>query len=459
MSISRAISSAGLALVLLLWNPCVGLGGAFDTFGITSRNQAMGLTGVVSSTDVGALFYNPANLMRSGESIVMEMVYGYADMAVLLADRPRGYDPSTYDLRLNQRADTTDFPSFFGVMVGSTNDFGLSWFRGAILGYFPAAGIGNQDTHFIDEREQYFSNQVHFELLGERQQTQVLMAGAAIQPISWFSFGVALNWMPYSRTSTEVYTRSPTDPSQVDINLKVSQDARLAYQVGMTIQPLKSLFIGAAWRGAQFFGLKGQNEVQVKGTEETDAYPVYQYMDVTIHYSPNSLATGIEWDFENLKLTGDATWMGWSDFRSSHSEPALLEDTWEFGLGSELKFGDTDFRVGARYIPTPVPLQTGRTNMADNDRYVATMGGGRLLKLLGKEVQLDLHVQLHLLPQRDNIKDNTQDWQPCEDGNLAMGICDENVDVPGLQTGNPGFPGFSSGGWMIQGGGTLTWKF
>jgi hypothetical protein len=77
--------------------------------------------------------------------------------------------------------------------------------------------------------------------------------------------------------------------------------------------------------------------------------------------------------------------------------------------------------------------------------------------MLGTEAQLDLHLQTHLLPQRTNTKSG--DWAAsCEDGLLGP-ICDEEPETPGLQTGNPGFPGFSSGGFIVQGGGTLTWLF
>jgi hypothetical protein len=448
-----------LLLVLLFFVPGQARASAFDTFGVESRVQALGLTGVVCTQSAGALFYNPAAMafLPKG-TIMMEFSHGVSEVDVRLAPRPSGYDPEAYGTRLAARADNTKLPSLFGISIGTTNNFGLSWLTGGLLFFLPASGVGAQKTWFVDEREQYFSNGVRMELLGERQQTQLFYGGLAVRPLDFLALGFSVSLMPMSKTTNDAYSPNPTDPSDLDLNLSVRQEAGLALTGSVMLVPYEWLKVAAVYRQAQYYGLSGANVVQVKGSEDTDDYPLYQPMDVAIHYSPSTLSVGASVELGRLGVYTDATWVQWSSYRTAHNEAVDFDDIWELGLGLELLNGRDVVRLGGRYVPSPVPAQTGRSNLADNDRWLLTMGWGRAIKVLGAETQLDLHLQAHLLPQRTNTKSGQ--WAAtCEDGGLLGPICDEDPDTAGLQTGNPGFPGFSSGGFMIQGGGTLTWLF
>ncbi len=452
-------TSARLCLLLfLLLLPGRLWAAAFDTFGVESRVQALGLTGVVCTQSAGALYYNPAAMAFLPKSTIMlEFSHGASEVGVKLAPRPQGYDPETYDTRLEKRQDSTKLPSLFGITIGTTNNFGLSWLTGGLLFFLPASGVGSQRTWFVDEREQYFSNRVRMELVGERQQTQLFYGGLAVKPMDYLALGFSVSLMPMSKTTNDAYSPNPTDPSDLDLNLSVRQEAGLALTGSVMLVPYDWMKLAVVYRQSQYYGLSGSNVVQVKGSEGTEDYPLYQPMDVAIHYSPSTLSIGASGEFGRLGIYGDATWVQWSSYRSSHNEPLDFDDIWELGLGFELLNGREVVRLGGRWVPSPVPAQTGRSNLADNDRWLLTLGWGRAITMLGTEAQLDLHLQTHLLPQRTNTKSG--DWAAsCEDGLLGP-ICDEEPETPGLQTGNPGFPGFSSGGFIVQGGGTLTWLF
>jgi long-chain fatty acid transport protein len=78
---------------------------------------------------------------------------------------------------------------------------------------------------------------------------------------------------------------------------------------------------------------------------------------------------------------------------------AGIEHRWEFPHSAAA------LRAGYFFEPTPAPLQTGLSNVFDNDRHVATLGGGISGTFRGTTLTFDLFSQLHVLATRTNVKD------------------------------------------------------
>jgi hypothetical protein len=112
-----------------------------------------------------------------------------------------------------------------------------------------------------------------------------------------------------------------------------------------------------------------------------------------------------------------------------------------------------------QYVPSPVPDQTGRSNYVDNDRLGFSGGTNIELPLAGTRARLRIGVQaqMHLLLQRSQTKlDPTSERFAGE--NYPSLVADEWRDgatnsrgdviaaADGLQTNNPGWPGFGSHG-------------
>ena len=117
------------------------------------------------------------------------------------------------------------------------------------------------------------------------------------------------------------------------------------------------------------------------------------------------------------------------------------------------------------YAPSPVPLQTGRTNYVDNDRYAVGAGVTYQLDMADSKFKLRFGIQgqLHILPRRTQQKiDPTA--PAYADKHYSQLVQDEWVDGAtnsrgdvyqesfGLQTNNPGWPGFSSRGMILGAG-------
>jgi long-chain fatty acid transport protein len=85
--------------------------------------------------------------------------------------------------------------------------------------------------------------------------------------------------------------------------------------------------------------------------------------------------------------------------------------------------------LASQYKPTPVPAQTGRTNYVDNDR-------------IGASLSVEYGVSPALVT--DEVPDD------------AILAGEPVVGREGLQTNNPGSPGFSSAGFIGTGALYLT---
>jgi hypothetical protein len=176
-----------------------------------------------------------------------------------------------------------------------------------------------------------------------------------------------------------------------------------------------------------------------------------------------------------LSAVGTATFARWSQYRDRHSERPLADYAWSDTLSGAVGVRDVigalDTYLDVTYQPTPVPAQTGRSNYVDNDRIATCLGGDYVFKLWGAKLRTGLQAQAHRLIERHVTKfvapTNPQP-NPALPGfgdryypQLVVDeVPDDAIDgqlhepVPGragLQTNNPGFPGFRSAGWILGG--------
>jgi hypothetical protein len=107
-----------------------------------------------------------------------------------------------------------------------------------------------------------------------------------------------------------------------------------------------------------------------------------------------------------------------------------------------------------RYVQSPVPAQIGNSNYVDNSRFGIGVGGDILVKLLKLRPGLQLFAD-RFLP-RSNQKQDALITDQVPDGSTVSATGAPVVGSQGLQTNNPGYPGFSSKGWLWGGAVTLS---
>jgi hypothetical protein len=168
---------------------------------------------------------------------------------------------------------------------------------------------------------------------------------------------------------------------------------------------------------------------------------------------------------QTLALACTGLFSGWSAYVDRHgARPArsyAWADTVSGVVGARYRWQQLSTLLDVGYTPSPIPEQSGRTNYVDNDRASGAVGAEYHFRLLDSDMRVGVQTQLHHLVAREHQKRPTP-TRP-DGANLAPDLVkDELPDdaavggVPissaaGLQTNNPGWPGFASAGWIIGG--------
>ena len=485
-TLSSLIPSFLLITLMFIGESLIGLGqvgyaNPFELYGQGSRGSALGHTGVASSNDYSATFYNPAALTQSKHTIGLGWTYALKDLNVRLGTRPNGYDlpdlgpqsptvPSEY--RLQPRSGRTGMDHTFTLQSGASSNLGTERLRIGFVASLPLYHSRDSYTStFNDEREQYFSNQLDFTLLGGRVEHFVFQTAIAYQFTPWLSIGVGAHVMPFASTQNYIYINDASRQDLIDLNIGLQTQSRWRPQGGILLTPSPNYKVGFSFRDEQYMQIQGQNTVQVRGLQEGESYPFIQDMKILIDYTPRQFTWGGMWQGDKWMITSDVIYTVWSDYKNHHLEKTNFTDTWSPRLGIEYTpKTDHTLRFGARYEPTPVGEQTGRTNYIDNSRTVLSIGSGHTISVYQNKLTLAWFAQFHLLQGRTHSKTKQDSYMLCssETSNLCDEVSDTLInpqtrqpwpEAQGLQTGNPGFPSFSHGGWMGQFGLEVSWSY
>ena len=289
-----------------------------------------------------------------------------------------------------------------------------------------------------------------------------MLFGAGFKVTDWLAVGIGASLLPNSSTHSGVYLADSGHQDQIQMVVQNEQKWNPTVHAGLMLTPSSNLQFGLAWRGQNSFNLDIANEVQIKGFQGTSSgFPVPQVAHFVMNFTPHQFIAGATLRGATMLGTIDVIRSLWSHYVDTVGEPAGFNDTWSARLGGQWQATElTQLYAGVRYEQTPVPDQTGRTNYVDNDR-IGVSGGARHRFVVG---QRDLDIGWSVTVQRLLARDTTKSQGPYS--NCAPGVtklCDEVPDnvvdpvtgkmVPqaqGLQTGNPGFPGFLSYGTILS---------
>ncbi len=363
--------------------------------------------------------------------------------------------------------------------LGLVRKFMDSRFALGIYALLPATNIQVQRASFTDEREQYFSNRLHHELYGDRLLMTSVCFGLGARIMPWLAVGVGASMEMHTRASTPVYVPDGLDQSHVLLNSDISVENGVTPYLGIAATPTPQTRVGLTWHAPTENPLKGSNELMLwnypyPAGEDT----IVQEYQFTYGYEPQRIGIGLAWD--QTKKTGTGLVIGaeglyarWSQYRNRHGEAgnpigSTEPDNWRdiFSGTVIVQYHSPDISGGVSlgYIPSPVLSQDGRTNYVDNARV--RMGGGIEFRSswVGMPVSVGLQFQVHHLLERSvtkvdaEIKDEFPDHDP-ENGVTVLDATNPTEAVEdglGLQTNNPGYPGFTSNGWVFGAGLSLS---
>jgi long-chain fatty acid transport protein len=322
------------------------------------------------------------------------------------------------------------------------------------LGLYAMIPLGEFTTtkaFYNDEREQFFSNSLHPELYSDRLTATSLAFGAGVRVHPTLSLGLSFTLSLANEAQAPVYVSNLNDLDTVLLDSDISVQTAVAPHFGLHWKPLRRLRAAATVHTKQAFEVEtGFDYVLATGQEQSASLRfVHSYVPLTV-------AAGGSYDLgETLSLSGLASWAQWSHYEDRHGENPGGAYEWSdelsFALGARWASGKHRVWLDAAYQPSPVPAQTGASNYVDGDRLGVSLGGDRVMELWGVALRIGIDALGHRILQRSVDKDPES---------IRDEVPDDSIDVlgqpvgnrEGLQTNNPGFPGFSVDGWIFGAG-------
>ncbi|HOX44050.1 MAG TPA: outer membrane protein transport protein [Myxococcota bacterium] len=494
-----------VALVLTALSlPGLALAGPFRMLGFDTLALSQGGSESAYGRGIGVLYSNPALLVDVRPGFSVNYMFFQPFLKVELMDRPANADiPLTFydsdvgiegtnldrplptaELRLARHDNQVDQTSMY-LSLGFVHDFGVEDFRLGLGLWVPTSGLLNIESQFPDEREQYFSNTVHFTRFGEWSEVLSLLLGLAYQPLPWLAVGASAEVALDIGASIDMYIPEATVQDYALVNAGFDAKPTVRAIVGITGRPLDWLSFSLTWRDRRFSKVDATAMLNLwnyhEAGDETLPKRVEQRHLMALDFEPMEIALGAGLHLGDFTGQVSVTWNHWADFLDTHhkraQENAVFEpvnegdptidgsdfafsDTWSLVVGATYEYleGFT-LAAGFSYRPTPVPAQVGRTSYVDADLFMGSLGHRFEFSLWEQSFRAELGFQLWGMPRTTVYKDPAliKDEFPDRARTLIGG--QPMPEAEGLQTNNPGFPGYEFGGLALAGSLSLAYLF
>lgn len=327
----------------------------------------------------------------------------------------------------------------------------------------PVGEFTRMRAFFNDEREQYFSNSLHPEMYADRMLALSLAAGLGVKLTDDLSLGLGTTFALETSVNAGAYVVDTGNLSNILLSMDAPVHMGVAPHFGVLYKLGERLRLSATAHTPQRIEL---------GTGFTFLLPNLiqnaSSLKFVLDYMPWRVALGAAFDIVKASSSAFAVsasllYADWSSYKDRHGDAPsgsyAWRDTFSPTLGVRYRVESLTTALDVTYSPTPVPLQTGRTNYVDNDRLGGSLGADYKFNALGTAMSVGAQLQAHYLIPRfqrklptptsadgtniapERVKDELPD-DAVLNGNPIIGAA-------GLQTNNPGWPGFSSGGWIL----------
>lgn len=338
----------------------------------------------------------------------------------------------------------------------------------------PLGGFTEASSFYNDEREQFFSNSLYPELYAGRLDEAELAFGLGGRVLERLSLGVSFTLSLKNNAVTPVYVSDAARLGNVLIDADIKVNTAVSPHFGVVFDASRRLRLTATLHTVQSMEVKTDFSYTLNSGTEQGSNLVFTY-----GYYPWSVALGASFilieppegspQSHKLSLVGTALLSYWNEYRDRHNERAVQDYAWSNvvtpSLGVRYSYASWNSFFDLTYAPSPAPKQTGRTNYVDNDRMGMNGGLEYAFALIGAPLRAGAQVQLHrLLPRHQNkLNPLSRENQGKNPNSLVIDeVPDNAIDIgadgapakgsAGLQTNNPGWPGFGSEGWLLGGG-------
>lgn len=473
----------------------------YDTGAIATANSE-----VTYGSGIGVLATNPALMSRFDEQLSVNLIIYKSALAVELMQRPAAADISfiIYDTNVTRYADNPDRPvptvelrkqradnRVNGVQTyltaGITHSFGLKGFRLGALVALPLVKLISIETFYPDEREQHFTNTVHFNRFGEWSPIAGGMLGVSYMPVKYISLGIGAQFSATAETTVDIYIPEATVQDYALVKNHSSLVGSVRPIVGLQVEPLDLFAISLVWKWNSYILVDGTGKMNLwkfhegyEDLEEKKTVPkrVTQKFKFAFDYEPMELTLGFGFNYQNWRIQASSTWMRWSDYLdvynsypqnaaaypdglpSVNTEQFGFSDTFSVNIGTTYRYLEHfESKAGFAYRPSPVPAQVGRTSYADSDVFCISLGQRFDFPIAEHRFFAELGLQFWWMNSRTTHKDPELIKDEFPDDSVMIIEEVTPAAAQGLQTNNPGYPGYTQKGWMLVTAASFGYKF
>jgi hypothetical protein len=441
----------------------------------TGGNQ---ITARVLSRGSAATYFNPSLLPEATPKIEAGF-FGLATQSnIRLKARPPGVDVpttiyntdapgrplATADLP-NQRSNTDADDNVVYAAIGMVRPLAGKSLVFGFYAFLPVRAFLDQKGFFADEREQYFSNQLHFELLGDRLDVSTITFALGSQLSDWLSIGAGIDVSIYTVSKVTVYVPDGSDQSRVLLAPDIHTNSKFKPYFAATVHPSARTSIVGTLHFPFTNTTQGENDLRFWQPLTPGKSPTTQQV-YTISQGSEPLRVALGGSYSGRRLPdGRAPWeigvqlLGerWSQYytRQGVHPPDTWKNTVSVAIGGGFLWRERHVTADLGYVPSPVPNQTGRTNFVDNARLVASAGIEGPVRFLGRDLEAGITLfGAYLLP-REVTKNPNAIVDEFPDNAIDITTNTPAAGALGLQTNNPGYPGWKSTGYMLGAGATF----
>ncbi len=446
-----------------------------DLSGINSDQLMLANPMATASPGPGAVIANPALLAKAKATQQVDSVVTGSRVSIRLLPRTNGVDVSdkiygarlsdgsdvprnlaTADLR-NQRGNGAGPPAAHSLAVGFVTPV-TDWLNVGFIGHFKVAG-DNVSTFYSDEREAVFSNRVHYALHADDNVAPNLAIGVGAKLGKRWSVGLSTQFLIKASTNGNVFVPEAVGQTSSQTNLTVGVGTQLAPTLGVNFEQNKYLSFSASIRTPHSRRTTGDTAIQLWAASGSPGATSEQAIDFSADWQPWRASFGTLIETKKLRIGIEGTYAHWSTFLNQHNEKAKLKFRNVLDITGHGTWNVNRWQVstGIGFRSSPVPTQSGTENYADADRIVAGIGGGYRF---GKrnQLQLLLALQSSFLLSREHIKDLGSANPVIDEFPDAIDLADQPIlESQGLQTNNPGWPGFTISGQIWAASLSVKW--
>jgi long-chain fatty acid transport protein len=368
----------------------------FDTFGAGTRGAGMGGAVGASTSNLDALYYNPAGLGKSyGNTFGLGYMYSYP--FITTKGQGQGVPGADYlsmgmifinfGVSLNEIIKKLPMQATLGVSFSVLHDFRL-----AVM------------DDFDPDSYQYLR-------YGSPIKRTTGYLGLGVEVVKkWLWLGIGGHVMVSGEGTmhfvVDASTLNTTDPI-APTSQTVSMDVKTNLQptCGIIFSPYKDLNLAFSYKrgiSALFKPFKAFLYIDTAGGDAS----VTAMTAIISFYSPDMFRYGISYKIAGLTMEFDACMEQWKSFREDaprvfRTRTPRFSNIVSYHGGLEYEIGALQIRVGYQYAPSVIPKQNMSTNYLDTTRHIVSLGLGVRFRppweLLYQPVSLALTVQDQIL--------------------------------------------------------------